>query len=193
MSPFLVNVLAILILTRFNSVYFSVNSSVIFFIWRHRFCLNLSRLFCSRVRFKTTFDDNLRMERLCSVLEREAKRVIEAIGKSVRFYVIASKTLTRFWKSFSSLSCKTEVTIWPTQDQKWRFRSVEFHQHLKINNTWFLCMGYDTPILSNENLTKTALCLPTFLWCWIFKVSRDRNMLDGSVNLITLEKWLMKN
>ena len=33
--------------------------------------------FHARVHLKSTFDDNLRMERLCSVLYGEAKRVIE--------------------------------------------------------------------------------------------------------------------
>ena len=37
--------------------------------------------FHSRVLFKTTLDDNLSMERLCSVLDREAKRVTKAIRK----------------------------------------------------------------------------------------------------------------
>ena len=49
--------------------------------------------FRSRVHFKTTFDDNLRMERLRSVQDGEAKRVIEAIGKSGRFCATALKTL----------------------------------------------------------------------------------------------------
>ena len=47
-------------------------------------------------------------------------------------------------------------------------------------------MGYETPILSNENLTKTILCLPTFLQREIFNATGDSNMLDGSANLITL-------
>ena len=37
--------------------------------------------FHSMVHFKTTFDDNLRMERLCSILDREAKRVIRSNRK----------------------------------------------------------------------------------------------------------------
>ena len=37
--------------------------------------------FPSMVHFKTTFDDNLRMERLCSILDREAKRVIRSNRK----------------------------------------------------------------------------------------------------------------
>ena len=51
-------------------------------------------------------------------------------------------------------------------------------------------MGYDTPILSNENLTEAILRLPTFLRREFFKATRDSNILDGTVNLITLEKWL---
>ena len=38
--------------------------------------------FHSRVHYKTTVDDNLRMKKLCSVLDGEAKHVIEPIGKS---------------------------------------------------------------------------------------------------------------
>ena len=37
--------------------------------------------FPSMVHFKTTFDDNLRMERLCSILDREAKSVIRSNRK----------------------------------------------------------------------------------------------------------------
>ena len=51
-------------------------------------------------------------------------------------------------------------------------------------------MGYDTPILSKENLAKAILRLPTFLLREFFKETRNSNMVHGSVNLITLEKWL---
>ena len=37
--------------------------------------------FPSMVHFKTTFDNNLRMDRLCSILDREAKRVIRSNRK----------------------------------------------------------------------------------------------------------------
>ena len=50
-------------------------------------------------------------------------------------------------------------------------------------------MGYYTPIFSNENLRKAILRLSTFLPSEFFKATRDSNMLAGSVNLITLEKW----
>ena len=38
-----------------------------------------------------------------------------------------------------------------------------FHQQLKINDAWLLLMGYCTPILSNDNLTKAITRLPSFL------------------------------
>ena len=142
--------------------------------------------FHSRVYFKTTFDDNLRMERLCSVLDGEAKRVIEAIGKSGRFYATALKTLKRdFGNPLLVSHAKLKLLFDQTQIKGADRMSLRrFHQHLKINNTWLLSMGYDTPILSNENLTKAILRLPTFLRREFFKATRDSNMVDSSVNLI---------
>ena len=48
-------------------------------------------------------------------------------------------------------------------------------------------MGYCTPILSNDNLIKAVIRLPSFLRPEFFKATKNSNMLDGSVNLITLE------
>ena len=146
--------------------------------------------FRSRVHLKTTFHDNLRMERFCSVLDGEAKRVIEAIGKSGRFYATALKTLKRDFGNPLLVSHAKLKLLFDQPQIKGvdRMSLRRFHQHLKINNTWLLSMGYDTPILSNENLTKVILRLPTFLRREFFKATGDSNMLDGSVNLITLEK-----
>ena len=52
--------------------------------------------FRTRVHLKSTFDDNLRMERLCSVLYGETKRVIETIGNTGRFHATALKTKSDF-------------------------------------------------------------------------------------------------
>ena len=148
--------------------------------------------FRSRVHLKTTFDDNLRMERLCSVLDGEAKRVIEAIGKSGRFYATALKTLKRDFGNPVLVSHAKLKLLFDQPQIKGadRMSLRRFHQHLKINNTWLLSMSYDTPILSKENLTKAILRLPTFLRREFFKTTGDSNMLDGSANLNTLEKWL---
>ena len=53
-------------------------------------------------------------------------------------------------------------------------------------------MGYCTPILINDNLTKAIIRLPSFLRRDFFKATKNSNMLDGSLNLITLENWLDK-
>ena len=129
------------------------------------------------------------MERLCSVPDEEVKRVIEAIGKSGRFYVTALKTLKCNF-GYTLLVSQAHLMLFDQSQIKSTDRTSlgRFHQHLKINNTWLLSMGYETPILANENLTKTILRLPTFLRRNFFKAIRDSNMLDGSVNLITLEK-----
>ena len=50
-------------------------------------------------------------------------------------------------------------------------------------------MGYCTPILSNDNL-KAIMRLLSFLRRTFFKVAKNSNMFDGSINLITLENWL---
>ena len=115
-------------------------------------CPEFIKNFRSRVHLKTTFDDNLRMERLCSVLDGEAKRVIEAIGKSGRFYATALKTLKRDFGNPLLVSHAKLKLLFDQPQIKGvdRMSLRRFHQHLKINNTWLLSLGYDTPILSNE-------------------------------------------
>ena len=61
----------------------------LYFIRQNRPTLN------KHVYLKSTFDDNLRMERLCSVFYGEAKRVIQTTGNSGRFYVTVLKTFKR--------------------------------------------------------------------------------------------------
>ena len=51
--------------------------------------------FFSRVHQKSSFDDNLRMLRLISVLVGEAKRIVAAIGLNGIFYTTALKTLKK--------------------------------------------------------------------------------------------------
>ena len=53
-------------------------------------------------------------------------------------------------------------------------------------------MGYETPLLSSDNLTKALMRLPLYLQHGFFKVTRDSNLIDGSVNLIVFEQWLDK-
>ena len=109
----------------------------------HRFSENLIdwpefiENFRSRVHFKRTFDDNLRMERLCNVLDGEAKCVMEAIGKSGRFYVTALKTLKRDFGN-PLLVSHAKLKLLFDQPQIKRADRISLrrsHQHLKTDNT----------------------------------------------------------
>ena len=46
--------------------------------------------------------------------------------------------------------------------------------------------------MATLNLTKAIIRLPRFLRRDFFKATKNSNMLDGSLNLITLENWLDK-
>ena len=66
--------------------------------------------FKSRLHFKRSFSDNMRMERILSVLRREAKKSAESIGKSSIFYAAALKTLKRdFGHAFPVANMKTKL------------------------------------------------------------------------------------
>ena len=145
--------------------------------------------FHTRVHLKSTFNNNLRMERLCSALYGEAKRVIETLGNTRCFYANALKTLKHDFGNPLLIS-HTKLKLLFDQPQIKRADRISlrrFHQQFKINNAWLLSMGYWTPILSNDNLTKAIMQLPSFLHQDFFKATKNSNMLDGSVSFITLE------
>ena len=54
----------------------------------------------------------------------------------------------------------------------------QYHHQLKTFNAWLISIRYETPILSNENLTKAVTRLPHFLREDIFKDSRDFDLTD---------------
>ena len=51
-------------------------------------------------------------------------------------------------------------------------------------------MGYEDPLLFSESITKALMLLPYNLRQYLFKATRDCNLIDGRVNLIVLENWL---
>ena len=53
-------------------------------------------------------------------------------------------------------------------------------------------IGYDTPLTLYENLVKALSVLPIKYQSEFFKHTKDFNMLDGTINLTTLEQWLEK-
>ena len=77
------------------------------------------------------------MKRLCSVLDGEAKRVMEAIGKSGRFYATALKTLKRdFGNPLLVSHAKLKLLFdQPQIKSADRISLRRSHQHLKTDNT----------------------------------------------------------
>ena len=121
----------------------------------------------TRVHLKSIFDDNLRMERLCSVLYDEVKRVIETIVNTGRFYAIALKTLKRdFGKPLLISHAKRKLLFDQAQIKSVdRISLRRFHQQLKINNAWLLSIlqkqlsGYpDFYVGIFSRLQKTPTC-----------------------------------
>ena len=101
--------------------------------------------FRSKIHFKPSFMDIIRMERLLSILEGEAKRSVESIGISGIFYATALKTLKRdFGKPIVIAHLKMKHLFkQPQIKSNDRSELRKFHQHLKGTNTWLLSIGYD--------------------------------------------------
>ena len=146
------------------------------------------------VHSKMTFSDNIRMTRLISLLDGVAKRAIHSSGSSGLFYASSLKTLKRDFGNplLVATLCVKRFFEKPQINGRDRNTLREFQQQLKMNSTWLMSMGYETPLLSSESLTKALMRLPYSLCQEFFKVARDCNLIDGSVNLIVFENWLEK-
>ena len=117
--------------------------------------------FKERVHMKRTFSDSLRMERLLSVLDGDAKRVVSAIGRNGLFYATALKALKRefgnpYAVSYLKLKAVLEQGQIKADDQK---GLRQFHQQLKTVVTWLTSMGYLSSLNSTENVTKAVMRL----------------------------------
>ena len=55
-----------------------------------------------------------------------------------------------------------------------------------------MSMGYQNPILSYENLSKAVARLPHYLRAPFFRATRDCNLTDSTINLLSFEDWLEK-
>ena len=150
--------------------------------------------FRSKIHFKQSFTESIRMERLLSVLEGEAKRSVESIGISGIFYTTTLKTLKQdFGKPIVIAHLKMKHLFkQPQIKRNDRTELRKFHQHLKGTNTWLLSIGYEFPLLSYDSLTRCVARLPNDLRKQFFKSIADSSFTDGSVNLIVFEKWLEK-
>ena len=141
-----------------------------------------------------SFDNNLKMDRLLSVLDGDAKRSIQSIGSSGIFYATALKALKRYYRNPIIVShlCVKSLFKFPAIKSNDRIALRNFHQKLKITITWLKSIGYEVPIKSNENLAKALLCLPYNMRNEFYKVTCNLDILDGDVDLTFLERWLEK-
>ena len=121
--------------------------------------------FYTRVHCKSSFDDNIRMTYLLSVLDGEAKKAIEAVGTCGLFYASALKTLKREFGKTLLVSYLRLKSIFNKPQIKANDRSVlgEFHQQIKLNTTWLSSLGYIKPVYSYDSVTKAILRLPFHL------------------------------
>ena len=148
--------------------------------------------FYQNVHSKMTFSDNIRMTRLSSLLDGDAKKAIQSIGSSDLFYASALKTLKRDFGNPLLVATLRMKRLFDKPQINGRDRNAlrDFHQQLKMNNTWLMSMEYDIPLLSSESLTKDVMRLPYSLRQEFFKATRDYNLIDGSVNIIVFENRL---
>ena len=149
--------------------------------------------FHQNIHSKVTFTDNIRMTRLI-LLDGDAKEAVQSIGSNGLFYASALKSLKSNSGNPLLVATFRVKTLFDKSHINGRDTIVlrEYHQQLKINNIWLISMGYETPLLSSDNLTKALMRLPFSLQQDFFKATRDSNLIDGSVNLIVFEKWLDK-
>ena len=130
-----------------------------------------------------SFDNNLKMDRLLSVRDGDAKRSIQSIGCSGIFYATAVTCDYGNPIIVSHLRVKSLFEFPP-------IKSNDFHQKLKITITWLKSIGYEVPIKSKENFAKALLCRPCNMRNEFYKITCNLDILYGDVDLTFLGKWI---
>ena len=117
--------------------------------------------FHQNIHSKVTFTDNIRM-RLISLLDGDAKKAVQSIGSNKLFYASALKSLKSNFGNPLLVATFRMKTLFdkPHINGRDRIALREYHQQLKMNNIWLISMGYETPLLSGDNLTKALMRLP---------------------------------
>ena len=117
--------------------------------------------FHQNIHSKVTFTDNIRM-RLISLLDGDAKKAVQSIGSNKLFYASALKSLKSNFGNPLLVATFRMKTLFdkPHINGRDRIALREYHQQVKMNNIWLISMGYETPLLSSDNLTKALMRLP---------------------------------
>ena len=153
---------------------------------------NFIQNFKHRVHNKISFSDSVRMDRLLSVLDGEAKRAVSVIGQDGLFYASALKLLKRQFGNplmVSYLKLMEVLELPPIQhDDQNSLRN--YHQKLKTIVTWLKTMGYDGALKSVENVTKAVMRLPKYLRQKFYRNFKIINYNEREMNLEIFENWL---
>ena len=111
--------------------------------------------FKNRVHEKQSFTDDIRMERLISVLDGDAKCAVAAEGHNELFYASALKLLKQDSGNPLVVSYKKVkgVLDQPQIQPNDKTSLQRYHQSLRSTVIWLKSMGYHSGIQSVENLT----------------------------------------
>ena len=148
--------------------------------------------FKNRVHDKRSFTGDIRMERLLSVLDGEAKRRVISIGRNGLFYATAIKTLKNNFGNpmvVPFLKLKSVLDL-PQITNENRAGLRALHQQLKSVVTWLNSMGDTSAINSIENTTKAISRLPRYPRSKFYRDFKDAKLNNQSLNLTTFEIWL---
>jgi len=141
--------------------------------------------FKNRVHLKSTFSDDIRMERLLSCLQGEAANAVESIGSSGMFYATALKTLKRDFGNpavVAHLKLKSLLEK-PQIGANDRIALRQYQQQLKSTVTWLQSIGYSSHLSSTDALSKAVMRLPNRLRQSFFKSTRNKNFGNGVLAL----------
>ena len=125
------------------------------------------------------------MDRLISLLDKEARRVICAIGRNGAFYSSALKTLKReFGNTYVVSQLKFSKimqlpSISPSDNKGLRY----FHQQLKEGSTYLNSMRYVSSLKSTDKATKAVLRLPKYLRMPFYKNFTAENFCGENIYL----------
>ena len=148
--------------------------------------------FKSRLRDKRKFNNSIQMERLTSVLDGEAKRVVTSIGQSGILYASALKILKRNFGnpvvvSYMKLKTVLDLPQLPPNDYN-GLRT--YYQTLKATVAWLVSMGYNVAIKSTESVTKSVVRLPKYMGSKFYRDFERKLYDETEYNLEVFERWL---
>ena len=129
------------------------------------------------------------MLRLFSMLDGEAKRVIAAIGSDCIFYATALKTLKKDFGDPLLLAYLKIKVVFDRPHVKTNDR-IGLTPTLKILQLLVMFNWLRAPLLSRENIAKALIYLLRNILNDLYNATKKKNFVDGSANLIVLERWL---